>query len=152
MPAQRRPMTPRTQLRAADADRQAVADRLLRALEEGRLDLLEYDDRLARAYRSVTYGELTELLADLPAQPPSPVPPSPVPPRPVVPAARSLPRALRVLWTIWLSVVSVNLCVWLLVSIGNGRPDTFWPMWLAVPGAVLFAVTTAGRALRRDGG
>jgi Domain of unknown function (DUF1707) len=136
----------RRTLRAADADRQAVADRLLRAHTEGRLDLLEYDDRLARTYRAVTYGELTDLLADLPAQPPSPVPP-----RPAAPSARSLPPVLRVLWTLWLSVVSVNLCVWLLVSIGNGRPDTFWPMWLLVPGAVLAAVTAAVRAARGAG-
>jgi hypothetical protein len=45
----------------------------------------------------------------------------------------------------------VNLCVWLLVSLGNGRPDTFWPMWLAVPGSILAAVTFATRAVRRDG-
>jgi hypothetical protein len=128
-------------VRAADADRQAVADRLLRALEEGRLDLLEYDDRLARAYRAGTYGELAELLADLPAQPRSAAAPDPV----AVPAAQ--PAPLRALWTLWTAVVAVNLTVWLLVSVGNGRPDYFWPMWLAVPGALLAAL----RAARRGG-
>jgi hypothetical protein len=34
------------------------------------------------------------------------------------------------------------------VSLGNGRPDYFWPMWLAVPGALLAAL----RATRRGGG
>jgi hypothetical protein len=129
------------QLRAADTDRRAAADRLLAEFEAGRLDLLEYDDRLARAYRAVTYADLEALFTDLPGAPRRPAA-----------AVPALPRTLRVLWTVWLSVVSVNLCVWLLVSIGNGRPDTFWPMWLAVPGAVLLAVTLAGRALRRHGG
>jgi hypothetical protein len=149
------------QLRAADTDRRAAADRLLAEFEAGRLDLLEYDDRLARCYRAVTYADLDALFADLPPSTARPAAPVPVPrpsPRPgsllaAVPVLLAgLPRPLRVLWTIWLSVVSVNLCVWLLVSIGNGRPDTFWPMWLCVPGSVLAAVTVASRASRGDGG
>ena len=57
-------------MRAADADRQAVADRLRAALDEGRLDLHEYDERLQRAYAAKTYGELDGLLADLPGRAP----------------------------------------------------------------------------------
>lgn len=138
-------------MRVGDRDRQAAADRLRAAHDEGRLDFAEYDDRLARAYRAVTYGDLDALFTDLPA--PVPVRPSTVSPaaRPgAVPAARrGLPTALRVLWTLWASVVGVNLVVWLLVSIGNGVPDTFWPMWLLVPGAVLAAVTASVLAVRR---
>lgn len=55
------------QLRVADTDRQAVADRLGTALREGRLDLAEYDERLRRAYAARTYHELDDLLTDLPA-------------------------------------------------------------------------------------
>ena len=142
-------MTPRMQLRVADTDRRSAADRLLAEFEAGRLDLLEYDDRLARAYRAVTYADLDALFDDLPAPSGSRAPASPSP-RATVPALlAALPGPLRVLWTLWLSVVSVNLCVWLLVSVGNGRPDTFWPMWLAVPGSVLAAVTFARRAIDR---
>jgi hypothetical protein len=131
---------PGRSVRAADADRQAVADRLLRALEEGRLDLLEYDDRLARAYRALTYGELAELLTDLPAQPRPAAAPDPG-----AAPARPLPAPLRALATLWTAVVAINLTVWLLVSIGIGRPDYFWPMWLAVPGALLVALRAALR-------
>ena len=53
-------------MRAGDADRQAVADKLRGALEEGRLDLHEYDERLQRAYAAKTYGDLNGLLDDLP--------------------------------------------------------------------------------------
>jgi uncharacterized protein DUF1707 len=154
-------MTSRPELRAADADRQAAAGRLLAEFEAGRLDLLEYDDRLARAYRALTYADLDALFTDLPAAAGRPAAVATVP-RPfprsgsllaAVPRLLAgLPGPLRVLWTLWLSVISLNLCVWLLVSIGNGTPDTFWPMWLAVPGSILAAVTLATRAMRGNGG
>src|SRR6478609_5093405 len=128
-------------MRVSDADRQAAADRLRAAMGEGRLDLLEYDTRLARAYAAVTYGELDQLFTDLPAHaaPGVAVSTPPAVSRPV-PAVRSgfagLPTALKVLWTIWFGAVLINLTVWLLVSLGNG-PEYFWPMWMAVPGVAL---------------
>jgi hypothetical protein len=62
-----------------------------------------------------------------------------------------MPTALKVLWIIWASVVAINLTVWLLVSLGNGEPEYFWPMWLLVPGAVLGVVTAAISAMRASG-
>ena len=56
----------REHLRASDSDRQRVADRLRQALDEGRLTLLEYDERLGAAYGSLTYGELAKVTSDLP--------------------------------------------------------------------------------------
>src|SRR3954447_2466651 len=56
----------RDEMRAGDADRQAVADQLKAALEEGRLDLGEYDERLQRTYSARTFGDLNGLLDDLP--------------------------------------------------------------------------------------
>lgn len=53
-------------LRASDADRQRVADRLRQAMDEGRLTLLEYDERLRAAYAALTYGELAKVTSDLP--------------------------------------------------------------------------------------
>jgi hypothetical protein len=55
--------------RAADVDRDAVAERLRIAAREGRLEPWELDDRLGRAYCAKTYGDLETLVADLPAQP-----------------------------------------------------------------------------------
>src|SRR5438128_3634993 len=57
---------PDPQLRAADADRDAVARRLGEHMSAGRLTVAEYEDRVARAYAAKTYGELTELTRDLP--------------------------------------------------------------------------------------
>jgi hypothetical protein len=56
----------REQLRISDAERQAAAESLGAAWRDGRLDTLEYDDRLAGAYGAVTYGDLDRLFADLP--------------------------------------------------------------------------------------
>ena len=53
--------------RAADVDRDAVAERLRVAASEGRLEPWELDDRLGRAYAAKTYGDLETLIADLPA-------------------------------------------------------------------------------------
>jgi hypothetical protein len=54
--------------RAADADREAIAERLRIAAGEGRIELWELDERLGQAYRAKTYGELAILVEDLPAQ------------------------------------------------------------------------------------
>src|SRR5689334_24175934 len=56
----------RDEMRAADADRQAVADQLKAALDEGRLDLHEYDERLQQTYAAKTFGALDALVTDLP--------------------------------------------------------------------------------------
>ncbi|MEV7597001.1 DUF1707 domain-containing protein [Kitasatospora sp. NPDC089797] len=55
--------------RAADADREAVADRLRTAAGEGRIDLGELEERLDRAYAARTYPELDALVADLGGRP-----------------------------------------------------------------------------------
>ena len=134
-------------MRVSDAERQVAAERLRGALAEGRLDFLEYDHRLAKAFEAVTYADLDKLFGDLPvsgkASSAPAVAASPSPPavaRPV-PAVRTgfggLPPALKVLWTIWTLSVLINLTVWLLVSLGVDEPVYFWPMWFAVPGVVL---------------
>jgi Domain of unknown function (DUF1707) len=62
----RRTMREHESLRASDADRDAVTDRLREAAGEGRLEPDELEQRVDRALRARTYGELAELLADLP--------------------------------------------------------------------------------------
>ena len=144
-------------MRVSDAERQIAAERLRAAMGEGRLDLLEYDTRLARAYAAVTYADLDQLFTDLPTHGAAPVVAAHAQPAGVsrpVPAVRTgfagLPLALKILWTIWAGAVLINLTVWLLVSVNHG-PEYFWPMWMAVPGVALTGVTvaiTAGRSHR----
>jgi hypothetical protein len=141
--------TGRDVMRVSDAERQAAADRLRAALAEGRLDMLEYDTRLGRAYQAVTYADLDQLFTDLPAHGTAPAvaaSPTVAPVPRQAPAVRTgsagLPLALKILWTIWLGAVLINLTVWLLVSLGSGA-EYFWPMWLAVPGVALAGVSVA---------
>jgi len=145
------------QMRASDRDRQQMVERLGRALEDGRLTMEDYVDRMEAAYRAATYGDLAPLCADLPA--PSPVPAVPqtaaVPAPPLAASGRvgylaGLPAVLKVLWTIWLAAVSVNVIVWALVSGTGGHLAYPWPVWVAGPyGAALFAVSAGVTAFRR---
>src|SRR5690242_10100273 len=64
-------MVPVRSLRASDADREQVAERLRIATTEGRLTAGEFEDRLGALYRSRTYGELDALTADLPSTAPA---------------------------------------------------------------------------------
>lgn len=59
-------MTSRTSLRASDADREQVVDRLRGAAAEGRLAAHELEHRVEAALRALTYGELDATVADLP--------------------------------------------------------------------------------------
>jgi hypothetical protein len=59
-------MNRRSTLRASDLDREHVAERLHRAAAEGRLFAEELEERLARALRARTLGELDALTTDLP--------------------------------------------------------------------------------------
>ena len=53
-------------VRASDAERDLVVDRLDRALATGRLDPDEYSERVGAAYAARTRGQLADLTADLP--------------------------------------------------------------------------------------
>jgi hypothetical protein len=54
-------------MRAADSDRDRVAEALREAAAEGRLSLEELDERLGLAYAAKTYAELAPITADLPS-------------------------------------------------------------------------------------
>lgn len=132
-------------MRAADADRERIAQWLRHALDEGRLTLDELDLRLRDVYAAKTFGELDQLVADLPAVTPTersqlaPVaPPGPATPGPPSRHEESpkLPVWLTVSWRLWLMAVSVNLVIWFLVSVSTADPAYFWPMWVAGPWAV----------------
>ena len=150
-------MDDRQQMRASDADREEVVERLRSALGEGRLKMPEYLERMGLAYDAVTYADLMPLQADLPAatveKRSAPAAPAPRPApavRPAAPAPRT-PTALKVLWTIWLAAVSINVVVWILVSATTGHFAYPWPLWVAGPsGAALFAVTYGVRQIQRS--
>jgi len=62
-------MASHSSIRASDADREAVAERLRHAAVEGRLEPDELEERLHAALRARTYGDLRRLHSDLPTKP-----------------------------------------------------------------------------------
>jgi hypothetical protein len=53
-------------VRVSDVERGAVVRRLERAMREGRITVVEFDERVQAAYAARTRGELDELTGDLP--------------------------------------------------------------------------------------
>jgi hypothetical protein len=140
-------------MRAADADRVAAAERIRTALNEGRLDLAEYDERVRRAYAAKTYAELDELLADLPVAVPgaSVVAPAgagtslPIMEPAGAPMARpeATRRWLMATWGHYLQVNALVIGIWLAICLMSGGFHYFWPGWVALPWGVVLLVTTA---------
>jgi hypothetical protein len=64
-------------LRASDAERNEVSERLSRHFADGRLDQAEFKTRLDRSMGAVTRGDLDGLFDDLPRLPDDPEPPRP---------------------------------------------------------------------------
>ncbi|MBG0813127.1 DUF1707 domain-containing protein [Planomonospora sp. ID82291] len=126
-------------VRASDRDRDAAAERLRLAVEEGRLGFGEFDERVGLAYRSATRGELADLVADLPEERPG---------NPPGPSPAGLPRWLRLVWTGWAAVFALNVAVWAAVSVADACPADFWPKGM-LPPALILAIVTAGVILRR---
>jgi hypothetical protein len=143
---------PEPHLRAADADRAAVATVLGQHMSAGRLTVDEYDERLARTYAAKTYGELDELTADLPATVPAPRTEST---RPAmadnahVPAHRGWDTDPHS-WRSYLTTAAIVLTIWAVTSLASWEFLYFWPIWVLGPwGAILLVQTFTGR--RDDG-
>jgi hypothetical protein len=147
-------MDSRQTMRASDRDRQEVVDRLRSAVQDGRLQMDEFVDRVGLAYQAQTYGDLAPLCADLPAAGSKQLAAPPAPAALVCGPWRGvladLPTTLKVLWTIWLAAVAINVMVWVLVSGTTAHLLYPWPLWVAGPwGAALFAISAGARQVRR---
>jgi DUF1707 SHOCT-like domain len=112
-------------LRAGDRDRDAVADVLREQHLAGRLDSDEFQQRLDRCYAAKTYGELDELVADLPRDEPA--------------------RPVRRPWR-WPAVAFLPLLIAVIV-LSHGRL-----LWLAVPLLIFGVRPLLWRSARRGSG
>nr|WP_221332966.1 DUF1707 domain-containing protein [Nocardia transvalensis] len=116
-------------MRASDADREKYVGRLRVAMDEGRLSLHEFDERVQQVYSARTYGELVPLLSDLPAQRNSPRPEAP---------KRAVPTWVLIMWTPWVFVNLLCILIWLATGMGY-----FWPFWVEVPWGLALCIPTA---------
>jgi hypothetical protein len=134
-------MARHSSLRAADADRDAVADRLRRATLEGRLEPDELEERLDAAFRARTYGDLDALVRDLPGTPVAR-------PRQTTPVARTAfvlaVRVAAVLAIVGVVMVALALTaawwlvaalVWLTIRTARGARPRHRPSWQRPPHA-----------------
>ena len=136
-------------LRASDADRQRVADQLKAALDEGRLTLDEYDERLSEVYAAKTYADLKAPLADLPVAAPTSrsqlqrLGPGAEPAEQTRGATR---KWIGGIWSGWISTGLIVTAIWFVTWIASGgKPPYFWPIWVIGPwGAILLASTIGG--------
>jgi hypothetical protein len=126
----------REDMRAGDSDRQAIADQLKTALDEGRLDLSEYDERLQKTYAAKTYADLDGLLDDLPGT--VPVQQAQVTRRPPRAAAAPIeersPAAQLARWVgPYGGVIAVCALIWAITSLHAHHALYFWPIWMLIP-------------------
>ncbi len=145
----------RDELRAADVDRAFVADLLKKAVDEGRLSLSEFDERLQQTYESRTYGDLDKVIGDLPrpSRRSMMVPAPPVSPVPTGWAPKEPQRGASWLfyaWRAWAIAVAVNVVIWILVSLTNAELVYPWPLWVAGPWGAVLAVSTIFNRDRGD--
>src|SRR5262245_28659801 len=106
------------ELRAGDADRERAAERLRSALDEGRLNLDEYDDRLREAYQAKTYADLDKLFVDLPS--PAPVERSALATPHQQRTGNPVPAWLAVTWGPWAQAVGICVTIWFGIAIFSG--------------------------------
>lgn len=154
-------------MRAADSDRQRIADRLRLAADEGRLTLSEYDERLAAAFKAQTYAELNALITDLPG--PAGEEKSRVAP---VESGRDVHRrdrrdrrgrrrrGIRSGWGGWLGLSVFLTGIWFISRLSDisekgwtegTQGHGFWPLWPIAGFGLLMLVRTLGTMFDRDG-
>ena len=135
---------PAAQMKASDADRDAVLSDLSEHFQAGRLTAGEFEDRTARALTARTWGELSDLMQDLPT--------SPAGPRVSVTATTGA-QPQRPLGRPVLIPIAVLAGIGIAVALSAGTPHARWGiLWLLLP-VLLIArrMTWCAGAARRSG-
>ncbi|MEU5155016.1 DUF1707 domain-containing protein [Glycomyces sp. NPDC021274] len=120
-------------LRISNADRELAIAQLQAALDEGRIDLVEFDERAKTAYEAKTNAELDLIFDDLPGGRPKEGEVVPAGPAAVNAKAERAPRgnwlhevpALRAL----ILVGGICTLIWLAGAVSSGEFGGFWPIW-----------------------
>ena len=98
--------TPDPNIRVSHAERTEVADRLSKHYGDRRLDEEEFNERLDRAMKAKTRGDLDGLFDDLPGDGPPPPPAGPSAPPMVRPPRRHSPVP-RVVFLAFVAIVAI---------------------------------------------
>jgi Domain of unknown function (DUF1707) len=117
-------------MKASDADRDAVLSALSEHFQAGRLTSDEFDERAGQALAARTWGQLTDLLQDLPGTRPGPQAPAAASSaaRPVRPPARSPMRRAP-------APIAMLAVIGIAVAVSAGIAHRHWGfLWLAFAG------------------
>jgi hypothetical protein len=134
---------PSAQMKASDADRDAVLSDLSEHFQAGRLTAEEFEDRTGRALAARTWGELRDLLQDLPTRPAGPR-------IPVAAATGAQPRPLGRTVLVPIAVLAgIGIAVAMSAGTAHARSGV---LWLVLP-VLLIArrMTYCAGAPRRSG-
>ena len=116
---------PSVQMKASDADRDAVLSDLSEHFQAGRLTADEFDDRTGQALAARTWGELRDLMRDLPAGPAGPH--VPVTATTGAPPQRPIGRTVLV-------PIAVLAGIGIAVALSAGTGHARWGiLWLVLP-------------------
>lgn len=134
-------------MRAGDADREHVLDRLRTAHAEGRLDVHEFDERVMATLAARTYGELAELTVDLPGHGPTgpPADASPALGRRAVGEAAARNSSFRQGVQAWAGVSAVTVVIWGISCIASASLIFPWWLWVTGPWGAVLLVAWLGR-------
>jgi hypothetical protein len=134
-------------LRASDADREAVAQQLRDHYAAGRITLDEFDERTTTTYAAKTFGDLDGLLVDLPAAElvPAPAAHVPAPARAEQAARVDRFRSAVAPFSSWIVVAVVMNMIWLGSNNtpgagGKDHSTPYWPIWVIGPWGVMMVM------------
>ena len=133
---------PAAQMKASDADRDAVLSDLSEHFQAGRLTAGEFEDLTGRALTARTWGELSDLMQDLPTSPAGPH----VPVTTGAPPQRPLGRTMLV-------PMAVLAGIGITVALSAGTAHARWGILLLLLPVLLIArrMTCCAGAPRRSG-
>ncbi|QSB04518.1 DUF1707 SHOCT-like domain-containing protein [Natronoglycomyces albus] len=144
-------MTPDEQnIRLSHADRESAIARLQKALDEGRLDIGEFDERTRDVYAVKTVGELQRLFDDLPdesrALDPSvhsiDLTPEEVAQREAAKNSSENCSDDKGIWIAFVWVTCITVGIWGISSIASLQLQSFWPIWpVGIMGVIAVAIT-----------
>ena len=147
-------MNDKDKLRIGDSDREVVSRLLKSAVDEGRLSLAEYDERLQRIFEAKTVGDLTPITGDLMGLGRTVVS---VPGGDLATPVRAgkvrrsgTPAWIKWMWFGWSVPVLLCSVIAVILMVTGADQDPFWPLWVAGPlGAPMLSVTLMERFMIR---
>jgi uncharacterized protein DUF1707 len=131
--------SPYRRIRASDAEREEYAELLRAAMTEGRLNLTDGEERLAKAYAATFRDELDPLTTDLPDGGRQALVNTPE-------FQQQARRQLRGHAGRVAAIAAVLTSIWLLVAVVDDEPTFFWP---AIPIAIMLFGLARHRAWQR---